>query len=131
MILDNQLELSDGQAETTVAAHDSDNIIDQGVASDAAKEMYLIIQVDEAVTSGGAATVTFSLQDSPDNSTYTAKWTSAAIGKATLVAGYQVVAMRLPQDMNRYIKVVYTIGTAVLTAGSFSAFLTDAPQTNQ
>lgn len=130
MFVDKQLLLSDAQEETTVAAHDSDNIIDQGVASDAAKELYMVFLVTTAFTSAGAATVALSLQDSPDNATYTEKLGVAAQTYANFTAGKRYV-MRLPQGMNRYIKGVLTIGTAVLTAGAFDWFLTDAPQTNQ
>lgn len=134
MILDKQLELSDAQAETTVAAHDSDNIIDLSVFGDAKNELYAVIQIPVAVTSGGAATVQFKLISDSDSGFATAPVThfdSGAVAKATLVAGYRVLAMRLPIGVKRFIKTTYTIGTAVLTAGAFDAFLTKEVQTNE
>ena len=55
--------------------------------------------------------------------------TTAAIGKATLVAGYQVV-IPLPPGVTyeRYLGARYTVATGPLTAGAFSFFITDAPQ---
>ena len=62
MILDYENEFSDAQAETTVAAHASDNYIDMVKVGDANKELYILIDVEEAVTSGGAATVQFKIE---------------------------------------------------------------------
>lgn len=129
MILDKELIFSDAQAPTT-GATDSTNVIDLGAVGDAKDEMHLWIGVNTTVTSGGAATVAFSLQTSADNSSYSVLWSSAAIAKATLVAGYNVVKMRLPQGCKRYLKVVYTVATADLTAGKFDALLVMDAQTN-
>lgn len=126
MILDAKLELSDAQAETTIAAHDSDNVIDFGIADPNIGEgtsIMLYVVVNTTVTSGGAGTVAVSLEDSPDNSTWTQRYTTPALAKATLVQGYEIIAMPLPDDIQRYVKVVYTIGTAALTAGKFDAYL--------
>lgn len=134
MFVDKQLELSDAQAETTVAAHDSTNYIDMGAIGDANRPLYAVIQVAAAVTSGGAATVQFKIISDSDSgfaTTPVTHYDSGAIGKATLVAGYRVVAMPLPIGVQRYLKVTYTIATAVLTAGSFDAFLTPDVQTNE
>jgi hypothetical protein len=130
MILDKNMLFSDAQAETTVAAHASDSYIDIVKAGDAEKELYLVIRVNTAVTSGGAATVQFKLE-TDDNSSFSSAatvWDSGAIAKATLVQGYTVVMMRIPKNkLERYTRVTYTIGTAVLTAGAFDAYLTMTP----
>lgn len=129
-IKDALLTFSDEQAETTVAAHDSTNNVDlAGVAKDMGpgEELYLVIVVTEAVTSGGAATVQFAVQDSADDSSYAAlapvPLDTGAVGKATLTLGYEVMRIALPNSLQRYLKIVYTIGTAVLTAGKFSAWI--------
>lgn len=94
------------------------------------QEMYLIINVTEAATAAGAATVTFSLESdsTADLATSpTVHWTSAAIGKATLVVGYNVIKLCLPYgSYERYLGVRYTVATGPLTAGKFDAFLTNA-----
>ena len=134
-IMDAKLLFSEDQAETTVAAHNSTNVIDLGAGKDPfgtasglsrpgeSGNLWLNVVITAAVTSDGSATVTFALQDSPDNSSWTSKYATPAIGKATLVAGYQVLRMPLPASLQRYLKMVYTIGTAVLTAGAISAWI--------
>ena len=133
MILDRYNEFSNAQAETTVATHASDSVIDLQAKGDAyGKELYLVIQVQTTVTSGGAGTVLFKLETDSDEAfgSATALWTSEVIAKATLVAGYKVAAFRLPSGCERSLRVTYTIATAALTAGAFDAFLTPAPQAN-
>lgn len=99
------------------------------------KEIYLVINVTEAATASGAATVTFSLESdsTADLATSpTVHWTSAAIGKATLVAGYNVIRLCLPHGAyERYLGVRYTVATGPLTAGKFDAFLTNAVSYHQ
>ena len=135
MIIDRFNEFSDAQAPDTVATHASTNVVDlKALGKIEGKPYYLHIKVNTAVTSYGSATVTFLFQtDSAENfGSATTLWTSAAIGKATLVAGYEVI--RLPingLNLNRYLRVAYTIGTAALTAGKFDAFLSADADTNE
>ncbi len=128
MYIDYQLEMANAQAETTVAAHISTNVIDLGVAGDADEELFLVVQIDAAVTSDGSATVAFKLVTSDvatlDGAGAVTLWETAAIAKATLVAGYQVAKVRVPRGLKRYVGLFATIGTAALTGGTFSAFLT-------
>lgn len=131
MILDERNEFSDAQTVTTTAISD---VIDLDAtptlrAIGAGEPLYLVINVDTAANAVGAATVTFSLEsDSTADlaTSATVHFTSAAIGKATLVAGYQAVAIALPAlaNVERYLGVRYTIATGPLTAGKFNAFLT-------
>jgi hypothetical protein len=126
MIIDKFLQVSNAQAVTTSAA--STDVIDAGATKNASigrdlgsdADLYMVFTVGEAVTASGAATVTFALQDSADNSSFADVIVSAAIGKATLVAGAQVV-LALPPGMRRYIRANYTVATGPLTAGKFSA----------
>lgn len=131
MFIDKQNEFADSQAVTVTAI--STNVIDLGATPTTrnpapGEPIWLVIQVDTAATAAGAATVTFSLEsDSTADlaTSATVHWTSAAIGKATLVAGYLVAAIALPHgDYERYLGVRYTVATGPLTAGAFSAFLT-------
>jgi hypothetical protein len=134
-IIDTRLMYSDDQVETTAAAHDSTNTLDLGAGYDAfgnalvadwaraGTDLFLTVLVTEAVTSGGAATVLFDLQDSADNSSFSSVKATSAIAKATLVAGYVAIKIALPKGLRRYSKIIYTIGTAALTAGKFSAWI--------
>ena len=80
----------------------------------------MAITVDETATASGSATVTFSLQDSADNSTFSDVSVTAAIAKASLVAGAQFI-IPMPTKHRRYVRAYYTVATGPLTAGKFSA----------
>ncbi|HNB43400.1 MAG TPA: hypothetical protein PLL72_04305 [Burkholderiaceae bacterium] len=130
MIIDKFLQVSSAQAVTASAA--STDVIDFVQASpDIGMDCLsmMVITTRSAVTAAGAATVTFSVQDSADNSTFTDVAVTAAIGKATLVAGYQIV-IPMPTKLRRYCRVYYTVGTGPLTAGSFSAQIVTGIQQN-
>ncbi len=132
MYIDKEHEFSDAQAVTTAEATDSTNTIDLGAAGDADSELFLVVQVDTTVSSTGNATVTFALQTSAaaDFDPATTLWQSAAIAKATLVAGYEVAKLRLPRGLKRYLKLVITPAVEALNAGKFTAFLTPNIDTN-
>jgi hypothetical protein len=124
-----------GQAVTVTAI--STNVIDLRQSSSPAladegisgPELWLVIQVTVAATAAGAATVVFSVEsDSTADlaTSATTHFTTAAIGKATLVAGYFAVQTQLPSALTyeRYLGVRYTVATGPLTAGNFLAYLT-------
>jgi len=125
MYIDKELVFSDAQDETTVAEHVSDNVVDTVVLGRSIPEMYLVIRVNTTVTSDGSATVAFKLITSASENmgTPTILHSVAAVAKATLVAGYQVCRVRIPQGALRYLAVCYTPAVAALTAGAFDAFL--------
>ncbi len=123
------LRFSTAQAPTATGDTASTDYLDQLAAGDImVNSLFLEIQTVAAVTSAGAATVQFVLQ-TDDNSAFSSPnelWASAAIPKATLVAGYRVVQVKLPVGMERFSRIAYRIGTAALTTGSFDAYFTDA-----
>ena len=130
MFIDKLLQVSNEQVVTASAA--STDVIDFGQAnpdSGLNDNVTLSITVDEAAAAAGAATVTFSIQDSADNATFTDVYATAAIGKATLVAGYQVL-IPMPYKLRRYVRVFYTVATGPLTAGKFSAQVVTGVQQN-
>jgi hypothetical protein len=100
-------------------------------------DLFLVIQIDTAVTSAGSATVSFVLASDAQaaiavDGSASQHFASAAIAKATLVAGYTVAVVQLPMDggvpYERYIGILQNVGTAALTAGKFNAFLTRTPE---
>ena len=99
------------------------------------KQMFMVLQVDTTVTSGGSATVSFELATDAQaaiatDGTATVHFASAAIPKATLVAGYTVAVIALPLETptyERYLGILQNVGTAALTAGKINAFLTMDP----
>ena len=129
MFIDKALQVSNEQAVTSSAA--STDVIDTGQTTPdlGAADLYMVITTDEAATASGSATVTFSLQDSADNSSFADVAVTAAIGKATLVAGYQHV-IPLPTKLRRYLRAYYTVATGPLTAGKFSAQIVAGFQQN-
>lgn len=132
MYVDQNLVLSDAQAITAAAA--STKSIDCATALrdiGGGEPVELVIQVSTTVlASGGASNGTFELQDSSDNSSFAKVLGTVAIAKASLVAGFEVLRVRLPYGLRRYIQVYYTPDTNDFTAGAFNAFLTVNRQNN-
>lgn len=130
MFIDKALQVSNEQAVTVSAA--STDSIDFGQANPNVgldDRSNMVVTVDESAAAAGAATVTFSVQDSADNATFADVAVTAAIGKASLAAGQQVV-IPMPTKLRRYCRVYYTIGTGPLTAGKFSAQIVTGIQQN-
>lgn len=138
MIMDKRLEFCDATALNTGGAgayligDQPDLYPDLATDVGQGQPMYLVIQVDTAVTSEGSATVSFTLASDATAavhvSTSTAHLTTPAFPKATLVAGYQWIgALPMGQTYERFLGIVQTTGTAALTAGKVNAFLTLDP----
>ena len=135
MILDERNEFADATALSTAATGRAlvGDVIDLGATSSDignGQPLYLVIQVDTDVTSAGAATVSFELASDASASiatdgSATVHSVTAAIPKASLVAGYVVAAVALPiGSYERYLGILQNVGTAALTAGKVNAFLT-------
>ena len=130
MYIDKALQVSDEQAVTASAA--STDVIDFGQANPNVgmdDRTSMVITVDVAAAASGDATVTFSVQDSANNSDFADVAVTGAIGKATLVAGHQIV-IPMPTRLRRYCRVYYTVATGPLTAGKFSAQVVTGIQQN-
>lgn len=133
MLFDKQNEFSDSQAVTATAI--STNVIDtlpmtsnpnsdQNLGGEAS--LYFVFQVDTAFTAAGAATLVVSIEsDSTADlaTSATVHYATAAIPKATLVAGYSFYVPLPPGDYERYLGARYTVATGPMTAGALSAFL--------
>lgn len=138
MIIDKLLEIADATALSTAGTGLAlvGSQIDLSVARDIGngEPLYLVIQVDTAVASAGAATVQFQLVSDAQaaiatDGSATVHVASGAIGKATLVAGYTVV-LPIPMEdpaFERYLGLLQNVGTAALTAGKINAFITPYP----
>lgn len=135
MILDTQTSLSRAQS-IAAAAGDvaSTDYYDTGAAHDAGigEDLALQVQLNAAVTSGGAATVQVVLQ-SDDNSSFSSPKEyplTAALALAALTAGAVLYRGKLPFGLERYLRIVYRIGTATTTGGTATAFLAKDLQVN-
>ncbi len=92
----------------------------------------VVAQITTDVTSGGAATIQFQVITSAnaDLSSPTVLCETAAIAKATLVAGYRFRIGTIPPGVSsRYLGTQYVIGTAAVTAGAVTAGLVLNSQT--
>ena len=137
--MDDTLEFADATSVGTPnnSTGNVGDFIDTDVIRDvgAGTPLYLIVTVDTAVTSGGAATVAFQLVSDATTTiatdgTATKHIETDAIAVASLTAGYTMV-VPLPSvnpAYERYIgfQVKETAGQA-LTAGNVNAFLTLDP----
>ena len=135
MITDALLQLSTAQAVTATAV--STNTLDLGSARDigAGTDLYAHFTVDTTATAAGAATVAFQIISSASAalSSPTVLAQTGDIPKADLVAGRRPITLEIPPSAlasqpvgQRYMGVQYLVGTGPLTAGAFSAFITDS-----
>jgi hypothetical protein len=139
MILDaeNLFTTPDGQDVAATAA--STDVIDLGPRGPSKGDIDtpVIVRVLEDVTAAGSATVSVSLRTS---ATLTGSalasaitlYTSAAIPKATLVAGYEFTLCHVPIGALRYLDVYFTVASGPLTNTNenFMAALALDRQTN-
>ena len=138
MILDERLEFADATALSTSGTGRAlvGDVIDLTTGDFGHEPLYLVIQVTTAVTSGGSATVSFELASDAaaaiaTDASATQHWASAAIAKATLIAGYtQIVPIPPSTSSNpyeRYVGILQNVATAALTAGAINAVITHDP----
>jgi len=97
-------------------------------AGEGVGDLFLVIMVSTAFTSGGAATVQFNLitSDAPTMTSPTIVTGTQAFPIASLGAGAQLLAIRLPAAVyKRYLGLQQVTATAALTAGAISAFFAE------
>lgn len=148
MILDSLLRFTgaSGQSPTAVAANDSTDVIDLHMSGIPAlanlqgardlgigTRLKLTTRVTTTFTSGGAATLQVALAGAPDNGSgapgsYTTWWLSPVYALATLVQGARLYEIDMPRPpagvgVPRFLKMIYTIGTAVMTGGTLQSFI--------
>lgn len=150
MILD-AYQMFDNAVSLAIAAGTqvSSNVLDYGIVSGipssanggGARDMgigdrpalKLLVQVITAFTSGGAGTLSVAIQGAPDNGagapgTFVTWYISPTYALATLNAGSRLLNMDFPRPPDgivvpRFVRLLYTVGTATMTAGSVSAFV--------
>lgn len=131
MILDGLLALSAAQAPTTGSTA-STNVIDLSVARDMGvgdnPAMEVLCRVATTFTSGGAGTLQVQVQGSTDNSTFYTMAQSMVYALAALTRGAELINFSLPspgagQAIPRYLRLLYVIATADMTAGAINAYL--------
>lgn len=135
-MLDQEVLFSDAQAVTATGDDASTNIYDtggangQGDAGQTGENLWVNVFVNTTATSGGAATVQAVFQDSADGTTFADVVAGAVFAIANVTAGTALLLVQPPVGTRRYWRVVYRIGTAVLTAGKFDAYISNTIQRN-
>lgn len=105
---------------------------DIGIGDDPA--LKLLVQVSTVFTSGGAATLTISLQGATDNGSgapnaFSTWWSSPAYALATIaVQGARLYDMDMPRPPDgiavpRFLRMAYVTAGATFTAGQLVAFI--------
>jgi hypothetical protein len=130
MYMDKQLIFSLNQAETTVAAHISDNVVDlTHIPRVIIDNAYFVYRIKTAIT-GTGETFQIDLVTSAAAGLTTPQilWSTGILTETIIeawTANSIVYAFKVPSNMLlQYLGVIYTIGTAVFTAGAWDAFLT-------
>lgn len=129
MLLDLQTLFSSAQAITATAA--STNSVDTGSAKDAGKggHVPLLIQVTESFNNLTSLTIDIETDDNSSFSSAT-KLASMTVPLAKLVAGYQTPIITLPQGLERYVRLKYTVTGTAPTTGKVTAGLCAGVQNN-
>jgi len=133
MIIDKQNLFSEDQAVTATA--NSTNVIDMGadnslVTTPNMKDAELWVQVTADFATLTSLTVTLTTDNDEAFGSETTLLSSAAIPAASLVAGYKFKFSMLPEGIERYLRLTYTVGGSNATAGTISAGLVLKSQTS-
>lgn len=137
-MLDSEIQFSIAQAPTATGDTASTNVYDsggangQGDAGQTGENLWVNVVVKTAMTSAGSATMQAVLQDSADNATFAdvALGPALAYNATAAAAGSSLLRIQPPVGMRRYWRTVYRIGTAVLTGGTFDAYVSNTIQYN-
>lgn len=95
--------------------------------------MKFVVQVITTFTSGGAGTLSVTIQGAVDNGSgapaaFSSWYATPAYALAALNAGSRLMDMDMPRPPDgiavpRYLRLLYTVGTATMTAGAISSYL--------
>lgn len=137
MILDANLLFDTALALTATAVSTNQidllNARDMGVGDDPALDV--VVNINSAMLSAGATTLTVQFQGSTDNVTYTTYAQSDAIPKASLTAGAKISfdVPRMPPHAAgrpRYLRLNYVVATGPFTGGNLTSFIVVDDQLN-
>lgn len=134
-MLDQSTKLAVAQAVTATGDTASANTYDNGSANSSdismtGENLWINATVDTTATSGGSATVQAVLQDSADGATFADVLAGPVVPVANLTAGTVLMQVQPPTGMRRYFRITWRVGTAVLTAGKFTAYVSNTIQRN-
>jgi len=124
MIIDKDLILSENQTVTSSVA--STNYINQSASGDAADPLYFYVKTVGASTSDDPqATLKISLQ-CDDNSSFSSpkELMSVTFNLSDLSANKELIKVKMPVGVERYIRAYYTVtvGVEKTFSGTFTSF---------
>ncbi len=133
--LDDALDLSTHTATEVEASTNVINWTQSDLEMGAGEPLFLNVRVGTAFASTGSATLTVALKRETDgtiDTDSTTIWETNAIPVATLVAGYPIIRMSLPYnvDDDGYTGLLYTIGSQPMSAGTVDAWIDQGPQSS-
>lgn len=135
MILDTQEAFSEAQSLIAGTGDTvSTNIYDTGAAADVGigEPLFIYAKIGTAVVGAGSTTQVVLQCD--DNSAFSSPKEfplTAALAPAALTANAEIAKVRLPIGLERYLRLVYRIAGAAVTAGTVSAYIAvDVPANN-
>lgn len=135
-MLDSEIIFSSAQAVTATGDTASTNVYDcggangQGDNGQTGENLWINAFVNTTATSGGSATIQAVFQDSADNATFADVVSGPAVAVASATAGTPLLQIQPPPGTREFWRIVYRIGTAVLTAGKFDAYVSNTIQRN-
>ena len=122
MIIDKELEFSDGQAITATAV--STNVVDLGQTVDVAPGVPLKVRAQVDATFNNLTSLNIAVQtDTVENFASETILFSKDVVLADLVAGADIDLGILPEGCQQYLRLDYTVTGTNPTTGSVSAFL--------
>lgn len=135
MVLDENMEMASNFAIPTGIGtfFPSDAAeVDPVLQSTGGEGLSPVIQITQAVTSGGAAKVAFELVSDATGTiatdgTATAHFSTGMVPIASLTAGWSVAVPLPPGPYEKFLGLLVNISGAALTGGRFNAFLTETP----
>lgn len=135
-MLDSEIIFSAAQAVTATGDTASTNVYDcggangQGDNGQTGENLWVNVTVNTAATSAGSATIQAVLQDSADNATFADVVAGPVVAVANVTLGAVLLQLQPPPGMREFWRIGYRIGTAVLTAGKFDAYVSNTIQRN-
>lgn len=134
-MLDQSTKLAAAQTVTATGDTASTNTYDSGSANSSdismtGENLWINAAVDTAATSGGSATVQAVLQDSADGTAFADVLAGPVVPVANLTVGTVLLQTQPPAGLRRYFRVTWRVGTAALTAGKFTAYVSNTIQRN-
>ncbi len=96
---------------------------DVGIGGDPALELY--VGIATTFSTGSSPTLQVRFQTAPDSSGSPGSWTDLAmtpvLAASGLTAGTELLRIKIPAGVQKYMRILYTVGTAAFTAGAVIA----------